>query len=259
MTKNKLSICAIFRNEALYLKEWIEFHLLVGVEKFYLYNNRSDDDYMNILKPYMERNIVWLEQWNKEPPTQLEAYRDCVIMNGEFSEWIAFLDIDEFLWSTKYNKITEALDTFPDQWNVIGVNWKCFGSGGQQEFINKPVIERFTLRKNSWIQANNFIKSIVRMNNGIFNFGDAHYALLPTYSPNGKLIPRSHNPEHDYTILQINHYGSKSREEWVKRQLLGKPDTVNFKVNEQCYIDVQGDEIDDRDIQRFLPQLKEKL
>jgi len=38
-----LSICAIFKDEAPYLPEWIEFHRLVGVERFFLYDNGSGD------------------------------------------------------------------------------------------------------------------------------------------------------------------------------------------------------------------------
>ena len=41
--KPYLAICAVYRNEAPYLREWIEFHRLVGVERFFLYNNRSTD------------------------------------------------------------------------------------------------------------------------------------------------------------------------------------------------------------------------
>ena len=40
-----VSACAIFQNEAPYLKEWIEYHRLIGVEHFYLYNNGSTDNY----------------------------------------------------------------------------------------------------------------------------------------------------------------------------------------------------------------------
>ena len=38
-----LAICTIYRDNAPYFREWIEFHRLVGVERFFLYNNRSDD------------------------------------------------------------------------------------------------------------------------------------------------------------------------------------------------------------------------
>jgi len=46
-----LSICTIFKNEARYLREWIEFHRLVGVDHFYLYENRSEDDFAPVLAP----------------------------------------------------------------------------------------------------------------------------------------------------------------------------------------------------------------
>src|SRR4051794_11337491 len=48
------TVCAIFQNEAKYLKEWIEYHRLVGAQHFYLYNNRSTDHYMDILQPYID-------------------------------------------------------------------------------------------------------------------------------------------------------------------------------------------------------------
>ena len=49
--KYNVSICAIFKNEAPYLREWIEFNHLVGIEHFYMYNNNSEDDYLVVLKP----------------------------------------------------------------------------------------------------------------------------------------------------------------------------------------------------------------
>lgn len=73
----KVSIGAIFKNEALYLKEWIEFHRIVGVEHFYLYNNNSDDNYREVLEPYIKRNIVTLVDWPKNQ-AQIEAYKDCI-------------------------------------------------------------------------------------------------------------------------------------------------------------------------------------
>ena len=37
--KYTVAVCAIFKNESVFLKEWLEYHLLIGVEHFYLYNN----------------------------------------------------------------------------------------------------------------------------------------------------------------------------------------------------------------------------
>lgn len=42
--KHEIAIVAIAKNEGLYLKEWIEYHKLVGVTKIYFYDNESEDN-----------------------------------------------------------------------------------------------------------------------------------------------------------------------------------------------------------------------
>ena len=56
--KYDLAVVAIMKNEGPYLKEWIEFHKLVGVQKFYLYDNESNDDSRKILEPYIKEGLV---------------------------------------------------------------------------------------------------------------------------------------------------------------------------------------------------------
>ena len=56
----KVSIGAIFKNEALYLKEWIEFHRIVGVEHFYLravYQKKYRDSGRLAEKPGADRGV----------------------------------------------------------------------------------------------------------------------------------------------------------------------------------------------------------
>ena len=52
-----LAVVAIFKDEGKYLKEWLDYHLLAGVEHFYLYNNDSSDDYQEVLAPYVKANL----------------------------------------------------------------------------------------------------------------------------------------------------------------------------------------------------------
>ena len=51
--KYQVSLCLIFKNEAPFLKEWLDYHLTIGVSHFYLYNNNSDDNYLDVIKPYI--------------------------------------------------------------------------------------------------------------------------------------------------------------------------------------------------------------
>src|SRR2546429_4010004 len=106
---SNLSICAIYRDEASYLGEWIEFHRLVGVERFFLYNNLSQDNHADVLLPYVKEGIVKTYDWSLFPFTrdgiewrdsgQIQAYGHCLAEHGHESRWIAFIDLDEFLFS----------------------------------------------------------------------------------------------------------------------------------------------------------------
>src|ERR1043166_6932935 len=90
-----LAACLIFKNEAVYLKEWLDFHRLVGVEKFFLYNNASEDNYKTVLQPYIEKGIVALHDFPMAPPNaQTEAYNLCLKTHRRHARWIAFIDID---------------------------------------------------------------------------------------------------------------------------------------------------------------------
>ena len=63
--KYKASLCLIFKDEAPYLKEWLEYHLLIGIDHFYLYNNNSSDNYLEVLGPYIEDGTVTLINYQK--------------------------------------------------------------------------------------------------------------------------------------------------------------------------------------------------
>jgi Glycosyltransferase family 92 len=67
------SICAIFRNEAPYLREWIEFHKLIGAQRFFLYDNGSIDASGAVLAPCASRGEAMIMEWPQQPG-QFEAY-----------------------------------------------------------------------------------------------------------------------------------------------------------------------------------------
>lgn len=90
-----LSICAIFRDEAPYLKEWIEFHRMLGVQHFYLCSHNSIDNYKDVLKPYIRKGIVELKEIWTDPNAdivsftfnfQLPWYNECLIKSKNESK-----------------------------------------------------------------------------------------------------------------------------------------------------------------------------
>jgi hypothetical protein len=49
--EHEIAMVSIAKNEGPYLKEWIEYHKLVGFTKFYFYDNESTDNTREILAP----------------------------------------------------------------------------------------------------------------------------------------------------------------------------------------------------------------
>src|SRR5262245_1292734 len=74
--RHELGVCAIFREEAPFLDEWLTFHCGVGVTHFYLYNNFSTDNFRTVLEPWIDRGVVTLIDW-PVPVGQTSAYEDC--------------------------------------------------------------------------------------------------------------------------------------------------------------------------------------
>lgn len=72
-----LAVCAIAKDEGPYFKEWIEYHRLVGVGKFYIYDNESTDDTKKILEPYIASGLVDYLYWPGQRQ-QVVAYNDCL-------------------------------------------------------------------------------------------------------------------------------------------------------------------------------------
>jgi hypothetical protein len=207
-----LSVCAVYRNEAPYLAEWIEFHRLVGVEHFFLYDNRSTDDHMDVLAPYREEGIVTLRDWDVPLLDQRDTYDHCLKADRERSRWIAFIDLDEFLFSPTGQPLPELLAEY-EGWPGIGVNWAVFGSSGHETRPAGLVIENYLMRIDHPI--NRFIKSIVDPSRAVrcINVHDFEYESLMTMDENHYPIHGVRSKSVSSSKLRINHYLTKSEEE----------------------------------------------
>jgi hypothetical protein len=53
-TPYKLSVCTMIFNEAQNIEEWLAFHMLLKVDHFYIYNDRSTDNINEVLAPYIK-------------------------------------------------------------------------------------------------------------------------------------------------------------------------------------------------------------
>jgi hypothetical protein len=264
-----LSICAIYRDEAPYLREWVAFHRLVGVERFFLYNNRSSDEHREALAPYIADGTVELTDWD-DHPAQVQTYDDCIRTHRDDSRWIAFIDLDEFLFSPSGKPVPEILSEY-ERWPGVGVNWAVYGTSGHEEKPAGLVIENY-VRRTDDPGFNRPIKSIADPKR-IRNFCLAHYFMYrdePGVAVDENQRPIS-GPQFSRTEsvsfarLRINHYFTKSEAEFRAKIAKGYADgwtrPKHGEMEERKIVRQLGlyDEIEDRTIQRYLPELRRAL
>ncbi|CDX62711.1 conserved hypothetical protein [Mesorhizobium plurifarium] len=199
-----LTACAIFREEAPFLAEWIRFHQSVGFEHFYLYNNFSTDDFKTVLEPFIQQGLVTLVDWPRSVG-QLSAYKDCIRRHWREALWIGLFDIDEFLFAPDGRDVRSVLDAYRDLPGVCV--WQAFyGSSGHVERPDGPLVEAYTMRAGPDITtAKTIVNPRMVYKPGVhlskFLSGEA----MDTHR---RIIVPGMPPKLD--ILRINHYWSRS-------------------------------------------------
>ena len=144
------AVCALFRNQARYLAEWVAYHTCIGVGHFYLYNDRSIDNFECALRPYIQNGTVTLFHTKMENAAgpQLRVYEHCLAMSKKIdTRWTAFIDIDEFLYWDPKISMEALLDKFKD-FSALQLSWVHFVSERLQIFEEQAlVLETYTLRE----------------------------------------------------------------------------------------------------------------
>lgn len=261
-----LAICAIFQNEAPYLQEWIEFHKLVGVKHFYLYNNLSTDDYSKVLKPYIESGEVELfewkhmtnpdgKNWNK---IQCTAYNDAIHRSENLVKWLAIIDTDEFIFPTQVDSLSEFLLDYEDV-AAVSANWQMYGTS-HIECIQPGhlMIEDLIYKAPTKYEENVHVKSIVRPK-FVETVRNPHYCIFfPGYTQvTANKVPFS-GPFTAVQVdkLRINHYWTRDenffninkiprRHLWQDNACLERANNLNHEV--------------DKAIFKYVPRLKERM
>lgn len=223
------SIAAIFKNESMGLKEWIDHHILHGCEHFYLINDNSTDNYLEILKPYINLSQVTLfdNDLPKVRGRQHLAYDKYLKPIWKNTNWLAIIDIDEYLWSPKTIDIRDILKKYENYFQ-LEINWSMFGSNNHKT-QPKSIVEGFTKRveygaifmgkcpiQNKLVTGRSLgPKTILNTNFPLpTNFGVHNHGK--NEKSNNLYINVSYLSDYENPELLINHYHLQSKEYWEK-------------------------------------------
>lgn len=134
-----LAVAAILKDEGKYLKEWLDYHLLAGVDHFYLYNHESEDNYEDIIKPYVDAGLVTSIYWPGER-AMTPAHNDAVKKFKFFNRYMAFIDLDEFIYpKITWGALSKSSTKFCHVYQTRQA-WQFIGRSSARTDKKKPII-----------------------------------------------------------------------------------------------------------------------
>lgn len=256
----KLAFTTIIKNEAKYIEEWILFHQLVGVEKFYIYDNGSTDGVYDILKKYIEIGLVEYK-YLPGKMKQLVAYNHSLYVNRYKTKYMGFIDADEFV-IPNIGELPDLVDKLISKYNASGIaiNWRMYGSSNHYNKKNGLVIENYRYRSLDNFEPNKHIKTICNPRKVLF-VRNPHFPIyFKGYSidENGHKVSGPFNEGGSCDILRINHYFTKSKEDYICKMNRGKADCFSKRDMSDFYKHDKND-LYDYNLEKYVGQLEEKI
>lgn len=164
--KRELCACTMLWNQGRSIREWIMYHSWLGVEKWFIYDNNSDDEIKDVIKNldfegYNVSRHVW--PWIK---TQEAGFSHCALRARSECNWVSFMDVDEFYYFP-YNKgysgqgsLKTLVSNYTKSLTIGEIRTSChsFGPSGLTSRPKKGVTVGYTCR----LQNPERHKSIIR-------------------------------------------------------------------------------------------------
>ncbi|XP_028056698.1 glycosyltransferase family 92 protein RCOM_0530710-like isoform X2 [Camellia sinensis] len=192
--QHQMCVCTMLRNQAKFLQEWVTYHARIGVQNWFIYDNNSDDDIINLIESLNNDNFnitrhLW--PWVK---TQEAGFAHCALRARESCEWVGFVDVDEFLHLPSNLSLHDILRNQSSEVAELRVSCHSFGPSGLKHVPVKGVTVGYTCR----MAASERHKSIVKpeaLNSTLVNLVH-HFHLASGF----KYVNIDRN------VMVINHY-----------------------------------------------------
>ena len=258
-----IAICAVVKDEALYIEEWLAFHLLQGVSEILIFDNESTDGTREILTRVAGHAPVTSVDWpsHNYHEMQLQAYPEGAKRCTDRADWVAFIDIDEFLFSSRHLSLRDELVQFGPEVGAVAVGHRIFGSGEQTTYEPELVTSRFVRCARPEHPQSRWFKTIARPAL-IETVDSAHSVVLRS----GAYLHADHTPvQRDpnwhpghaervaHGTISLFHYMVKSLEEYRWKQLRFREKNLEYRYTDDFFHehDAVGNEMENDQMRRF--------
>ena len=161
-----VALCVRIRNEALNLREFCDYYRAAGIKHIYFVEAGSEDNFREVLGPYIHDGFVTLfSNWQPRPISPSAEHTVMTLCVGMY-EWVGCLDADEFVVVKNGLPIPEFLSLYRHQ-PALALHWWNFGASGHQTRIaKKPLIDALYRRA---AKPNRHFKVFVRTDSALRN------------------------------------------------------------------------------------------
>jgi hypothetical protein len=217
-SKIKCVLVCIAKGERPYIEEFIAYYLKLGFYKIIIYDN-SDSNELKFLNS-SNVQVIHYPGIGKQIP----AYNDFIKRHKHLYDYVAFFDVDEFLVLKRHTNINDFCLQYIFS-GALGVNWYIFGNNGHTKYEPKGVLERFTRRSSI---MDHHVKTIAKCSDLVSMMIHHPNRLNNSAFKNisGNVIRGPFNFNKDDTVVQLNHYMTKSDEELKKKINRGRATTI---------------------------------
>lgn len=211
--KYYLVMLAIIRDENEYLVEWINWYINLGFEHFYIYDNGSEVPIQTYLESinFEHMDKLTIMDWETSRNSQEDAYNDFLNKYRNESKWLMTTDPDELLLIKDNSKTLVEFLKDNEEYSSIKALWKTYSANGHETKSDEPQFERFTTE----VEYMENDGKVIAQTNRILKFR----GYTPSLRKNS--IGMDPYDEIRKSYFQLNHYVTRSYEEWLEKMERG--------------------------------------
>lgn len=256
---NTSCILTVIKNEHEYLDEWIKYHLDLGIDHIFIFEDIDSDSHKDICDKYGDRvtlssifsvlndlarrEALFLKKTKMDNPQHL--YFKCALMTIKLTyqgkyDWCFIIDNDEFITFENKCDLKEMLSLYQG-YDAFVMQWKCYGANG---YINKPnysdkgLIETYI--KESNYPGHDVLEWTTKTCYNVNTFKETYFKNNHQPTDECKWCKTDYSNNRTKPVFNnvyIRHYMTKSWEEYISKKKRGyfmgfaRTSDFFFKVN----------------------------
>lgn len=249
-----LTLGACLKNEEEYIVDFIKYHRYVGVDHF-VFLDRNYDKLQALIGNEPDVTIIHFPEIPGN--NHMEAWGKLIGYCQGKTKWLALIDADQALVPVKTHNVKEVLVNYED-FASLQINWKAFGSGGQQHRLPGAVYERFNKVAPPTSKYSEVTQFICQPDRTLaLKTEEPHYPQLAPhevsvntnkqvidgskYVPLNPFRPKIFQTPPLYDVMWVAHYTNKSYEEWLIKNSKGRADILGSKIHESQFMEYDSE------------------